>query len=271
MLGRSSTLHFRKEVPVSGPLYHLTFGAADSHEESTLAILAALAKSEGFGPPPEDHDPEDYDYHDGYEPDDESPGTYLRFDILPRKDGGDWFCLKYRAQSEIVWARQFCRLIEQPVEIYEVHGEDKVLKNSSGKDYFPIEYQNLRITPNGDTQVLKSSITDDSELTETAHGDFYQSVDFVFNALLADTIDDFFDMESMDFYRPAGANSLSPRLEGIAREVKCAKSVRFEDVQGTSFLRIEAPDGSKRLARVSDADLDALRETLGSFLLEAAS
>jgi hypothetical protein len=39
---------------------------------------------------------------------------------------------------------------------------------------------------------------------------------------------------------------------------------------GVPFLRIEASDGSKRFARVSDDDLDALREVLGSLIPEAA-
>jgi hypothetical protein len=255
---------------VAEQLYHLAFGAENAEEESAFAALATLAKSEGFGPPPEEHDPEAYDYHDGYEPDEESPGTYLRFDILPRKDGGDWLCLKFRSQSELVWARQFCRLIKKPVEIYEVHGEDKILKNASGEEYFQVDYQNLRITPDGDTKVLKSSITDDSELTEKAYGGFYETVDFVFNTLLADTIDDLFDMESIDFYRPASSNALSRRLEGIARELKCAKSIGFENMGGVPFLRIEAPDGSKRFAKVTQDELNILRETLGSLVPEVA-
>lgn len=251
-------------------LYHLAFGVEDAEDEVAFSALTRLAESEGFGEPPEEHDPEDYDYHDGYEPNEDAPGTYLRFDVLPRKDDGDWFCLKYRTCSEMAWARQFCRFLKKPVLIYEVHGENTVLKNAEGKDYFQIEYQCLRITPDGKSKVLQSSITDDSGLSEQAYGGFYEAVDFVFKTLLEESIDDLFDMESMDFYRPAGTKTLSPRLEGIARELKCAKSVSFETMGGAPFLRIEAPDGSKRFARVNDDDLNALREALGSLLPEAA-
>jgi hypothetical protein len=255
---------------VAEHLYHLAFGVEDAEDEAAFSVLTELAESEGFGEPPEEHDPEDYDYHDGYEPDEDAPGTYLRFDILPRKDGGDWFCLKYRPCSEMVWARQFCRFLKKPVLIHEVHGENTVLKNAEGKDHYQIEYQCLRITPAGKSKVLQSSITDDSGLTERAYGSFYETVEFVFKNLLEESIDDLFDMESMDFYRPAGAHTLSPRLEGIARELKCAKSISFETMGGAPFLRIEAPDGSKRFARVNDDDLDALREALGSLIPEAA-
>lgn len=247
-------------------LYHLAFGVETPEDESAYSVLGALAKSEGFGEPPEDHDPEDYDYHDGYEPDEETPGTYLRFDVLPRNDGGDWFCLKFRPQSELAWARQFCRIIKRPVLIHEVHGENRTEKNAAGKEYFPIDYQCLRITPQGGTKTLRSSITDDSGLLETAHGDFYQSVEFVFNTLIQDTIDDLFDMECLDFYRPAQANTLSPRLEGISREIKCAASVCFESMGGQPFLKIEAPDGSKRFARLTADELASLRDALGSLI-----
>ena len=250
-------------------LYHIAFGVEDAEDEAAFSVLTALAKSEGFGEPPEEHDAEDYDYHDGYEPDEDEPGTYLRFDILPRTDCGDWFCLKFRTQSEMSWARQFCRFIEKPVLIHEVHGENKVLKNDLGKDYFQLEFQCLRITPDGKTKTLRSSITDDSDLTEKAHGDFYQTVEFVFKTLLEDSIDDLFEMESMDFYRPAQENTLSPRLEGIARELKCAASISFATMGGAPFLKIEAPDGSKRFARVDDDELDALRESLGALIPEA--
>ncbi len=255
---------------MSEHLYHLAFGIEDAEDESALAVLTALAKSEGFGEPPEEHDAEDYDHHDGYEPNEDAPGTYLRFDILPRSDDGDWICLKFRSLSELSWARQFCRFVKKPVLIHEVHGENIVLKNAAGKDYFQVDYQCLRITPDGDTKTLRSSITDDSGLTEEAYGDFYQTVEFVFKTLLEDSIDDLFDLESMDFYRPAQANTLSPRLEGIARELKCAKSISFETIGGASFLKIESLDGSKRFARLNDDELNALREALGSLVPEAA-
>lgn len=264
------SMHSRKEGTVAEHVYHLAFGIEDAEDVSAFSVLTALAKSEGYGKPPEEHDPEDYGYHDGYEPNEDAPGTYLRFDVLPRTDGGDWFCLKFRSQSEISWARQFCRFVKKPVLIHEVHGENMVVKNAAEKEHFPIDYQCLRITPDGGTKTLRSSITDDSELVEEAHGDFYQSVEYVFNTLLQDSIDDLFDVESMDFYRPAQTKALSPRLEGIARELKCAKTIGFENMSGQLFLKIEAPDGSKRFARLNDDELSALREALGSLIPRAA-
>ncbi len=104
----------------------------------------------------------------------------------------------------------------------------------------------------------------DAEYAAVHHGDFSETASAILMAMVSE----------QEAYSPVGeprytayvlppprTSGLPPRLAELATLIQEAGKWSVQQVSGQTMVRLQLPDGSRRFSRVSEEELEQLRET----------
>ncbi len=219
------------------------------HDLQQLArIVGGLFAERGWVPPPEDP---------------EAEGEPLRVRFQDHPGRGRWVFVERQPVSQLPLARELAARLGAALTVHEIVAREEVVRRADGELGFVCQARSLRVRADGRLEPLGGELG--REELRTAHGDLSQTASHLLRVLVNRTAAAQADGLVLDLFLPAGrrADSLTPRLTDLATQIALAGGYALETLDGRRMLRLVLPDGARRLAMVTDQDLEVLERVTG--------
>jgi hypothetical protein len=219
------------------------------HDLSQLArVVSSLFAERGWIAPPDDP---------------EAEGEHMRIRVQEHPGRGRWVFVERQAVSQIPLVRELAARLGVAVLVHELVAREEVVRRTDGELGFVCQARTLRVRPDGRLEPLGAGLGQD--VLRTAHGDLAQTASHLLRALVGVAPDNPPAGQVLELFLPLGRrhDALTPRLADLAVQIALAGGYGLESLDGRRMLKLVLPDGARRLAMVTDQDLEILERVTG--------
>ncbi|HOX44087.1 MAG TPA: hypothetical protein PK668_10845 [Myxococcota bacterium] len=219
------------------------------HDLAQLArIVSGLFAERGWVAPPEDP---------------EAEGEHLRVRVQEHPGRGRWVFVERQPISQMPLVRELAARLGAAVLVHELVAREEVVRRADGELGFVCQARSLRVRPDGRLEPLAAKLEPDA--LRTAHGDLAQTASHLLRVLVGAAEDSSPAGQVLELFLPIGRrhDALTPRLADLAVQIALAGGYGLESLDGRRMLRLVLPDGARRLAVVTDQDLEILERVTG--------
>jgi hypothetical protein len=232
--------------------YGLAIGSPDVAPRQLLKAFDTVVRARGGCPEDEAKDT--------------TPGFWVEATLLAFEVHGAWLSIETDYELSLALARELAAELQHALTVHTLTTREEVVELSGTEDEWGYrnQYRSLEVRADGAMTDREAPL--DPDYAVRAHGDFLETASAILFAMVTE----------QDVYSPVGeprylayrlppprTSGLPPRLAELAKLIQEAGTFGIQQVSGQTMVRLQLPDGSRRLSRVTAEELDQLKQATG--------
>lgn len=231
-------------------IYGLAMGAADVAPRQLTKAFDTVVRARGGRPEEEAEGLMD--------------GIWVEAALHSFEVHGAWVTMETEHELPLSLARELAGKVGKTITVHVLRTREEVVELQGSEDEWGYrnQYRSLEVRPDGTMRDREPTV--DPDYAAVNHGDFHETASAILMAMVTE----------QEAYSPVGeprytsyvlppprTSGLPPRLAELATLIQEAGKWSVQQVGGQTMVRLQLPDGSRRFSRVSDEELEQLKET----------
>jgi hypothetical protein len=235
-----------------GTIYGLAMGTPELSPRRLRKALEAAVRARGGRPDSEAKELMD--------------GVWVEMAVHTFEVHGAWVTIESDRELPLSFARELAAQAAVSLTAHVLEVRDEVVQRKRKPDEwgFRNRYRTLEVQANGTMSDREPVLTE--SFAAVAHGDFAETAHALLWAMVTEQ-DTYSPVERPAYlgylFPPPRSSSLPPRMAELATLIEESGRWGVQQVAGQTMVKLELPDGSRRLSRVNADELAQLRAATG--------